>query len=115
MANDIERARAVMAAASPGPWHVERTGDCGADIWAGADADAPGCGVARAYAGVTHASSERAHADARAIALAVNTLPALLDVLETANRMMLADDVPSAIKLAAALGRAEAQLRAALR
>jgi hypothetical protein len=55
----LDELDALYAETTAGPWHVEHTGERGADVYSGSDPWGPDCGV-----GVVHASGMTAHADA---------------------------------------------------
>jgi hypothetical protein len=127
--DDVERARAVLAAATPGPWREEFPASYGWII-SGPEI-VPSPDDARDTELIHDVAREACPDDARAIILARATLPALLDVLEAANRRRRTECSDHAVPLAwceacgaessarrllaTAINDAEAQLREALR
>jgi hypothetical protein len=109
----LDELDALYAEATGGPWHVEHTGERGADVYSGSYPWGPDCGV-----GVVHASGTNAHADAALIVALVNAWP------EVRERLRRAEVVEAAFcKFADDLGfighgllgiEAHARLRAAL-
>lgn len=72
---DIKNLRALLAAATPGPWDVETQTENLSMLWGGA------------IRYDEHVCSELSEQDASLIAAAVNALPALLDEVEALWRV----------------------------
>ena len=109
--SEIERLRALLAEATPGPWEADDTSDWTNDSYGDEEGKPPtsgwfrNCGVGKVDAGDY---STLTFADAALIAAAVNALPALLEVAEVAaefRRLACIFRVPSPIDLFAALDR----------
>jgi hypothetical protein len=77
----LDELDALYAEATGGPWHVEHTGERGADVYSGSYPWGPDCGV-----GVVHASGTNAHADAALIVALVNAWPEVRERLRRAER-----------------------------
>ena len=82
MVSEVERLRALLAEATPGPWRTS-VGRRGAAALA---AERPGLLLAEVFTHGDYIFAER-HQNADLIAAAVNALPALLDVAEAARRL----------------------------
>jgi hypothetical protein len=76
----LDELDALYAEATGGPWHVEHTGERGADVYSGSYPWGPDCGV-----GVVHASGTNAHADAAFIVALVNAWPEVRERLRRAE------------------------------
>lgn len=94
MTDVISRARAVMEAATPGPWRADDHGEGGVYT----DSDDM----------IDRILTDHPREDARAIALAVNVMPAMLDLVEAVRNVR---DGGSFEAVQGALAAVEAALR----